>query len=174
MDLALIPWRLVGSVALVAGVVFGVWHYGETRYEAGRTEMKAEVDRVTEAANQRERASELAHMEHVNAVSAKYEAQAEITSAALAAARAQLADAAAAGGELRSTLHAIAAVRPGPSGQAAGRLDGAAQVLGELLDSCSSLAERNQGVATASAAEAERLADRVRGLQSYALEVSGK
>ena len=156
--LSLIPWRLVAAFALLASVALGIHHYGELRYEAGKEEVQHIVELKVAQANQEARAAEQSHQEHINAISIEHQQQLDTT-------RTHLAAAVAAGDGLRRALYSFGPVQPSKDTKATSRPDGAAEVFRELLGACSSLAEQRAG-------EAEALADQLRGLQSYANEVS--
>ena len=174
--LKLLPWHLIGAVVcllvFVGAITYGVEIYGHSRYEEGKAEVEVEVERLTAQANSDARKSEEAHQEKVNALDVKYQSDIVATRAQLADVQSQLADAHAVGERLRATVRAITQLHATKGSEPAGSADAATQTLGQLLESCSGIAEQNSAVAVELAGEAERLADELRGLQSYATQVS--
>lgn len=163
---SLIPWRWAfagfGVVALVASLLGWLDHYGRERHNAGRAEVQAAVDVQTGKANAAARESEQKHTELINDISTTYE-----TRIAAAGRAAELA--VSAGDRLRQQIRATAAppVPAAQSCQSPSGPDGRAEALGGLLAACSRLAE-------GSSADSERLAEQLRGLQSYAIAVSAE
>lgn len=161
---SLIPWRwALGGfvvVALVAALLGWLDNYGRAHAAAGRAEVQAAVDIKTTQANAAARESERIHTELINDISTTYE-----TRIAAAGRAAELA--VSAGDRLRKQIRATAAptVPAAQSCQPSSGPDGRTEALGGLLATCSRLAEN-------SSADSERLAEQLRGLQSYALAVS--
>lgn len=167
-----LPWRFIAPVAGVIALCLLASHavhdYGVRRFADGKAVVQLQVDRITAKANADARAAEKAHQEKVNALDADYQSQIAQAQVDLAAVRAQYADAVAVGDRLRSTVRAITALHARTSADTTGGSDGATQALGDLLESCSGIAEQNAGVAVELAGEAERLALQLRQLQSFA------
>lgn len=162
--LSLIPWRFVAgalvALAVIAAAFGAIEHFGRSRFDAGRAQVQAEVDSKTESANAAAREVERAHTEQVNAISNTYESRLAATGAAVTAA-------VSVGDRLRDQIRTASSFHAPDGDPATASADGRAAALGGLLESCSRLAED-------SSADAERLADQLRSLQSYALIVSGK
>jgi hypothetical protein len=159
--LSLIPWRLVAVAVACAGVWFAWTEHGASRYQDGRRDMQAVV--VAQVQEEQRALQELAnkHQEKVNEIAA-----ADQERISLLERRVSALDTGTRG--LRERLTAVVASTVGPpeAPGATGQPDAGAAALGSISSSCSDLAA---GLAR----DAERLADQVRGLQSYAVEVSG-
>jgi hypothetical protein len=147
------------AFVIVFGLFYAVHLWSQSRFKAGYQSRQAEINALVEAKNKDQAELQASLQRRIDDIATRAAAQSARSDALIA-------DLAAYGDGMRNKIARASAPRlpARPTADGTCPVDDRAPALGQLLGSCTQLAE---GLG----ADAERLADRVRGLQSYAHSV---